>query len=293
MTQIVKIQHYVPRLYLRNFSAINKDKCYIFCFDKVEEKVFRVKTENVAAESYFYDMDKGKNQIIEKALGRLESIFNQAYNKLLQTENLDSLSNPEKAAIAYFVAVQELRTREFRDSIKNMTRQLRERLSGYKMTEAFKKQLDSVQGEKFAKVMQLDFLIDKAPRFAKIIGAMKWIFLLNETELPYWLSDHPINRHNDIDQSPYGNLGLASIGIQMYFPLSTRVSLLFCDPALFRILPKKLSVKEDNVIFQNHLQVKWSTRHVFSINDDFSLARQMIAEHPELKDIKRQRFSVQ
>ena len=72
MAQIVKIQHYVPRLYLRNFSAINKDECYIFCFDKVEEKVFRVNTENIAAESYFYDTDKGKNQIIEKALGRLE-----------------------------------------------------------------------------------------------------------------------------------------------------------------------------------------------------------------------------
>jgi hypothetical protein len=292
MMQIVKIQHYVPRLYLRNFSVVNKGKCSIFCFDKVKEKVFCVKIENIAVEKYFYDTDKGKNQIIEKMLGRLESIFNAAYGKLLQTEDLGSLSIMEKAAIAYFVAMQDLRTREFREFFKDMTSQLKEKLSGYKMTAAFKKQLETIQGEEAAKAMQLKFMVRNADWYAKIVGAMKWMLLVNETKLPYWTSDHPIDRHNDIDQSPYGNLGLLSKGIQIYFPLSTKISLLFCDPVLFRVLPEKVSVKEENVIFQNYLQVSWSTRHIFSTNDDFGLAKQMILEYPELKDITRHRLSV-
>lgn len=292
MTQVVKIQHYVPRLYLRNFSTVSKDKCSIFCFDKVDEKTFRVNTENIAAEKYFYDTDKGKNQTIEKMLGKLESIFNVAYNKLLQTEDIGSLLHLEKAVIAYFVAVQELRTREFRQSIKNMASQLKEKFSGYKMTEKFKKQLDAIQGEESAKNWQLKFIVDKADRYAKIMGVMKWMLLVNETKLPYWMSDHPINRHNDIDDDTYGNLGLLSEGIQIYFPLSVKISLLFCDPDLFGILPDKVSVQEKNVVFQNHLQVACSTRHIFSMNDDFGLAKQLIAEHPELKDINRPRFSV-
>lgn len=292
MTQTVKIQHYVPRLYLRNFSIVHKGESSIFCFDKVKDNVFYVKIRNIASEKYFYDTDKGKNQIIEKMLGKLESMFNAAYVKLLQTEDLSSLSNMEKAAIAYFVALQDLRTREFREFLKDMTRQLKTKMSGYKMTEDFKKQLETVQGEEAGKRMQLKFMVMNADWYAKIVGIMKWMLLVNETKLPYWTSDHPIDRHNDIDQSPYGNLGLFSKGIQIYFPLSTKVSLLFCDPVLFKILPEKVSVKEENVVFQNSLQVLWSTRHIFSIDDDFGLAKQMILEHPELKDVTRHRLSV-
>jgi hypothetical protein len=292
MTQIVKIQHYVPRLYLRNFSVVNKGKCSLFCFDKVKEKVFSVRIENIASEKYFYDTDKGKNQIVERMLGRLESIFNAAYSKLLRTEDIGSLSLRERAAIAYFVAIQDLRTREFREFFKDMAKQLKEKLSGYKMTEGFKKQLETMQGEKAAKAMQLKFMVSNADWYAKIVAAMKWMLLVNETKLPFWTSDQPINRHNDIDQSPYGNLGLLSKGIQIYFPLSTKISLLFCDPILFKMLPKKVSVKEENVIFQNCLQVSWSTKHIFSTNNGFDLAKKMIVEHPELKDVARHRLSV-
>lgn len=293
MKQIVKIQHYVPRLYLRNFSIVHKKKCHVFCFDKVQERVFPSNIEDIAAEKYFYDMDKGKNQIVEKALGNLESMFNAAYDKLLQTEDLHSLSDMEKAVFAYFIAVQELRTREFREFIRDLARQLEKRLSGYELTEDLRNQLEAAKGEKSVKSIQAKMLIQDAPKCAKIMVAMKWILLINKTKLPNWSSDQPINRHNDIDHSPYGNLGLESKGIQIYFPLSTKVSLLLCDPFLFKILPEKLLVaNEENVIFQNSLQVLWSTRHVFSRSDAFALARKIITEHPELKDVNRPRFSV-
>jgi hypothetical protein len=175
-----------------------------------------------------------------------------------------------------------------------LARQLDKRLSGQKLSADLKRQLETIKDEKFLKSIQAKFLIEDASRYAKIMGAMKWILLINQTKLPYWSSDHPINRHNDIDHSPYGSLGLASKGIQIYFPLSTKVNLLLCDPFLFGFLPKKLLVtNEDNIIFQNYLQVLWSTRHIFSINDNFDLAKQIISEHPELKDINRPRFSVQ
>ena len=45
-----------------------------------------------------------------------------------------------------------------------------------------------------------------------------------------------------------------------------------------------------NVIFQNGLQVQWSTRHVFSVNDDFSLAGEVIRKMPQVRDVKRKRF---
>jgi len=62
---------------------------------------------------------------------------------------------------------------------------------------------------------------------------------------------------------------------------------------MYSLLPEKWEITDNqNVIFQNHLQVKWCTRHVFSCNDDFSLAEKMINENPELKNINRKRFSL-
>ena len=125
------------------------------------------------------------------------------------------------------------------------------------------------------------------------MSEMKWVLFVNRTKVPYWASDHPVTRFNPVHMPPYGNLGLRCPGIQIFFPLSAKLCIGICDPQMYFFYPDKYVVdNEQNIIFQNHLEVKTSTRHVFSTTEEFALARRMLTEHPELGDVDRRRFDV-
>ncbi len=49
------------------------------------------------------------------------------------------------------------------------------------------------------------------------------------------LSDHPLGMHNQIDHSPYGSIGLAVKGIEMYLPLSPTLTLAMFCPSVGQI----------------------------------------------------------
>lgn len=293
MKDRIKIQHYVPRFYLRNFSIRQERKYVTNCFDKNKGKSFPVNIKGVAAEKYFYDASKYRNQIIEKSLGRLESMFNTAYNEIIRNGNLTVLSKKEKMSFACFIATQEIRTREFRELIKDLLRQLTKKLSKKKLSKELEKQLKEAGTDKFIRSLQLKILMKSIPELASILFRMKWVLLINRTNLSYWTSDHPVNRYNTIDLGPYGNMGLLSPGIQVYCPLTSYVSLGVFDPIVYRYFPEKYEITDkQNIVFLNHLQVKSSTRHLFSIDRDFSLAKKMIKDIPDLKDINRKRVVI-
>ncbi|MBL8092487.1 MAG: hypothetical protein JNJ43_19290 [Anaerolineales bacterium] len=50
------------------------------------------------------------------------------------------------------------------------------------------------------------------------------------------------------------------------------------------------SEKTENIIFNNHLQVKDSYRFIFSPTNDFSLVEEMIKDDPDLKDIDNRKI---
>ena len=67
MRNKVKIQHYVPRLYLRSFATKNRDAYLIHVFDKIENRSFQTNITNIGAEKFFYESyTKGKK--MEKTL---------------------------------------------------------------------------------------------------------------------------------------------------------------------------------------------------------------------------------
>src|SRR5438132_6157804 len=294
MNGTIRIQHYVPRFYLANFATQRKRSLLIRVFDKTESRSFETNIENIAAESHFYDTSSigfRSKQLVEKLLSRMESRFAISYGKIIREEDLTKLSLEERASVAYFIVMQELRTREYRETMSDIMRQLRQRLSGEKLSEELDRQLREEATEESIKVAQAAMLFKDGPEFAGIIGAMNWILLRNKTDKPYWTSDHPVNRHNDIDQPLLGNLGLLNPGIQVFFPLSSMLALFIFDPTMYSTSIDKYEITDpQNVIFQNSLQVQWSTRHVFSVNDDFSLATEVIRKMPQVRDVKRKRF---
>ena len=113
-----RIQHYVPQFCLKQFAE-KKGKNYIITsFDKTKLRSFVVNINRIACESYFFDSSES-NQQIEKLLTRLEKRFSKSYYRLIQYQELESLSASDRVAISNFLSVQWFPTREEREKIRD------------------------------------------------------------------------------------------------------------------------------------------------------------------------------
>lgn len=156
---IVKNQHYVPQRYLRKFADTQKKKnknIYRFnIFDKEkQESREKQNVENYASERYFYDVDF--NKLLEEAKSEgitieeeIENLTNQVDKQYLENvfatkvettmynpfdniitkytltppnvyKNVEVVPEKEKATIAYYLAIQFVRTKEYREKIIQM-----------------------------------------------------------------------------------------------------------------------------------------------------------------------------
>jgi hypothetical protein len=290
MSDKIKIQHYVPKFYLRNFSVKGK-RPKLYCLDKTKLTESLTNITNVACEGYFYDGIGDVGQVNEKALSQLETKFRTPYRKVVEQQDFACLDAHEKWLLAAFIVTQELRTKEHREELRDMIKQTILRIKEKFNTDRLPREFEQAQDDEYVKALHLSTLSDVPEYVAIVTRGMKWLLLLNETDTPYWTSDHPVNRYNDINTG-LGTLGLLSRGVEIHFPLSPRLSICFCDPEASRGFPDKYSADARIVEFLNHLQVKGSTRWVFSNRSGFSLAHTMLAENPLLADVHRKRCVV-
>jgi len=170
--------------------------------------------------------------------------------------------------------------------------------------EDLKNLIQNMDSDESIKETQLSFF---KPERIKELGEdfynKKWILLVNDTEIPFWTSDNPVVRFNPLNLDPYPNTGLISWGIQIYFPLSSSLCLCMLDPERYSSFKKiekidpenvqqninkveKMSIKIEDVIFLNSLQVKECYRQIYSKIDDFELAEKMVKEDPSIKDLE-------
>ena len=293
MANKIKVEHYVPQFYLKYFVAQEKGN-RLYCFDKRTMRIFLVNIRNVACESSFYDSREDIHQGVEKGLSKLETLFDSAMRNLLDTEDIDCLSSLDRLHISYFIAVQELRTSEFRTRLLAYFRGLREGIAKQLGTleSSQQQELERLCTEEGTKSMHLSLLED-VPEFAEILFSMNWMLLINQTSIPYYTSDNPVNRYNPIDRRPRGNLGLLCKGIEIHFPISPKITLCCGDPTIHNPLYSRYEISDpDSVTFQNYLQVYGSKRYLFSNNKDFSVARNIIKDYPKLAASNRKRVSV-
>jgi hypothetical protein len=286
----VKLQHYVPRVYLKNFSNFNGKEYYIWVFDKEKEKAFQTNIKYIAFENEFYNKI-AEEQIIEKTLRDIEARFDIAVQELISIKDIDRISIEKKDILAEFIAYQMIRTKESRIMLEDVFKQFYEKY-GDKLAPSLKEQvINSMKKESIRKTH--NDLIKDMGEFKKRIKNLKWIFLINKTKFPFWTSDNPVAEYNEVDLSPYGNLGLECFGFEMHFPLTPKVALILCDNRRFKNLPSKEIIKDyRRIVRERDLQVRYSTRFTFSNENKFSFAQMMIKESPNLKNPDRKRVKI-
>jgi hypothetical protein len=295
----VKTEHYVPKSYLKRFA---EDGESIFAFDKFTQKAFRTNIENVACENYFYDLpeeDAAKvgidPQIVEKALSDIESGFSNTIDAILKSAAPSRgriIQDDQKLAMAYFITVQQLRTRETRNVFTEMSQRIGEMLLS-KIPNVSPDQYHIEVNKTAVSLSQSGFMFnpDILNLHISILCDHLWFVGINDTEHPLYTSDNPVVRRGH-----YREAGLASKGIEIALPLDSKCILIICEKTAFaqyaNVDCKSIILDADNITYYNYLQVAECHRQVFCLSDDFHLAEQICSEHPRIRMPDRPRIQV-
>jgi hypothetical protein len=316
--ELPKIQHYVPRLILKNFCIEDND--HLFVFDKPNGEVFQTNIKNIAAEKGFYDLElDGLTATVEFSLSELEGNVSPIIRRIIDEESLVNISMAERKLLSYFFAAQLVRVKQVRNTYKQVNSVVTDLVEKLGFDPKDNPDLNKDEDDfKASSILGLENMVNElAPYFLN----KDWILFKAPDNFLYYISDNPVTLHNNIDYGPIGNLGLAVKGIQIYFPISKSYSLGFICKSYKEIVDnniEKLGLlkkfekdikpntyqehletlnykncietgiafqsKSENVIHKNFLQVINSTRFLFSANDDFDLAKKIINDHPEIKN---------
>lgn len=313
-------QHYVPRFLLKNFARGKKPK--IWGYDKSNDKQFHTNIKNVAAENGFYDLEVEDGVLtFEPGLAHLEANTSGIIKKLVTERSIRTLDEHEVAILAAFLAVQFVRTKEHRLRFEHLGELFAQKLRDMGASE------DNI-GELTKSSTGLPE--GKLIGFRSIIGAKEfvphflnkvWVLFETSHKHPFYISDNPITLHNEQDHGPYGNIGLAVRGIEIYLPISTTLCLgLLCptiaeefqnahenillldqtSPGLADAVMKRpeaarafceglvngtpIQIIEDSVTMINSLQVMYASRFVYSEIDSFDLVKRMINDNEKYRE---------
>jgi hypothetical protein len=324
---IAKVQHYVPQFLLRQFGTGKKDQLHVF--DKSTGRTFVTNAKNVASESRFYDFEVDEAKLtIEPALSKLESTAKPLLERIAKEDTVAGLTPLERAQLCGFFAVQFTRTKNFRERYKSLSDMVLDRVREMSPSEeAFNEFAKGIPetNENHLKLITAESVISAPRDYGPLFNNKTWHVLTTTAKRPFLLGDNPIALQNATDMRPYGNLGLAVKGIEIYFPLTpTRALAMWCPTISEQLIksgeqlkhlrsraPELLKgLKDEEGIARlaaamtngtplayepvhienfNSLQISNAERYVFSDGENFGLARRMLASHPHLSKGPRMR----
>lgn len=292
--------HYVPQSLLQRFCNAN-DRLHVW--DKWKARAFVSSTRNVASENGFYDVRTDDGVVhFEPLLCAVEDAAFAPLNRIVETKSLSCLSVSERASVAFFLAIQTLRTSAQRAMLAQMDEGIRKAFPSMNIDQTqvppdyFYRDQEELKAES---IFQLKMAKEFVPHFL----AKEWCLNAPPPNATFLVSDNPVMLRNYYEPSQNrGNSGIASPGIQIYMPLSPQLILcLFCPTllqpfreekeALNHPIPILEAVKSgrafvippESVVYCNSLQIAFSERFVFSSDGDFSLAQEMVRETPGLR----------
>lgn len=227
-------QHYVPKFILRQFLA-NEAKEQVEVYDKHDDKIFRTSIKNIMAERRFNEFAFDDDWIVSFepiACGAEDQVI-PAYRSVLERRSLDG-SPEEKAALAFLMAFQFMRTKAHRDmwqAIEEETVRFIEAQGG-KMQDLQGWEDWEPQTEDGLKHNHLISMQKNIGTFAMIFAEKDFLLAEAAPGRSFYLGDHPVALSNRADGGLHGNIGIGVPGIEIYMPLSPDLMLCAWCPTL-------------------------------------------------------------
>jgi hypothetical protein len=303
-------QHYVPQFYLKNFC---NSKGTIYCYDKYTKKVIETSTNDIAVSKSFYDLDRNflqeirkkakemnnesilqdietlDKRVLEQCFTKLENkILIPTYQTLLYKKNINKLKYTEKLDFFVFVAIQHLRTDEFRRRLKHYYEGILLELAKNHFNSDFPG-IEILISEIEAKFQHYEYLKTKnLVYFADKLIRRKWVVLINKSTLPLWTSDNPVSLKNDYNFQV--NYGILSPGMEIRFPLSSNLLLYSYDPNTSIPKNNRESLSDYELRISNQSQLLSSTRFVYCPSQNFEWVEKFLDSNPHYRNPERKRF---
>ena len=296
----IKKQHYVPQFLLRKFGSGKKNKEKLWVLDKRTEKVYQSSVRNVAHENKFYQYVDGDKIIDpENLLGNTESYAAPIISKINKSKKLNR-NKSEIIGLSYLVATQILRSPFTRNEMENIRKSIISKWGSDIKVHPDDPKTIGEYGPEDAKLSSL-MAIGDVPEAAKLLQEKVWLICEAPAHESFIISDNPTTRHNMVARKGRGHLGIKNEGIEIYLPISPRITLQALCPtlSLAAISTPQISeqytkairtglpipLKAENVEFMNSQQVIWAERFVYAKNrKHLEMPQDMLRTNPELKE---------
>ena len=239
-----KKQHYVPKVYLKNFSfgTVKSPKIYVLSVNPT--KIYQANISDTAAERNFYTIEKYKDKYIwennyannvEPMLGSLlKDIRCRCENSLVQNNSL-VLSSDEKVKLSLNIILQLLRGKQTRRYNKHLYDKLlpiaidKARHLFYPLDEAKEKaiRLFETDNEYFKEISMLAIFNEtNIKKFLDIMVRRNFIFYRIIGHESFITSDNPVLfiDANTQDATPFKN-GILKASTLIYYPISSKLLL--------------------------------------------------------------------
>lgn len=198
-----------------------------------------------------YEISKKKNLIAKYKLTRTDNLF---FSQALNIQDVNDFS--------FLLAIQIIRTREFREYIKQMYTKSIKYLTNFKYKmenpdkefediKAISNKIEIKFDENAESAYHASFLSDKKylEDLMEILKNNIWFIGVNQTDIQFLTSDHPVvkNPHTKtldgytIDGNPiksFKDIGYALTGVQIIYPISDELIFLLHEPTYFKRIKK-------------------------------------------------------
>ena len=312
-----RIHHFVAQHYLRRFCDVDGQ---IYVLDKFKFKSgekgnpFQTNPRNAACERDFNMLPEALGDVTVKPEGledfysTIESDVDPEIGSVIKRAML-YVDRPmpyggklfldlERAKIAYYIALQFTRTKEFRSIFEQMTEGLKEGLREKGEHIPIEKLDEFFSGAEPSAVQQVRMLAnpEHMQKMVNLLSSHVWFIGYIPESLALYTSDHPVAISSH-ENHPGRGVGLGSYGVEIAFPLSSRFVLMMYDRGMFGNAFEGrenmvVRLTSENVVYVNAKQVQRSYRQIFCSVDDFSLARNICKKNPDVCDPNRKRVSL-
>lgn len=308
MSNRAKKQHYVPQLLLRGFSIPRKEQVWVF--DKSKGTSYISAIRDVASENYFNEVKIGDYSFsFEERLELVEAYAAPVIQQIIVSEDISNLTPENVASLVVFIATQMVRTNAGRVAMNQAHELLVEKLGGEER--AIRAGVPAKDTE-LQKLSILYGLPETINYFGKYLSEKLFILQKAGAQDRFLVGDDPIARDNNFPKgNGQGRLGIANSGVEIYLPLTPKLTLALICPTVLELMEharsssshfaafeaerfiyalqsgKPFLLSYQNVRRLNFMQIANATRFVMSDIDDFSLAKEMIKSRPEFGSTPR------
>lgn len=238
-----KKQHYVPKFYLKFFSD---NGIHINAYLIKDQSIHQnIPYESQVNEKYFYGSD-GK---MERAFGSLENKVKKILDNIIINNKLPPVRTIERTDLLFFCVLQSARTKLSGELLNENVDLLYKKILSYQIPNYDKHLLFNCSLP--ANHAVLNVILG----FGVVTDDIVCKLLINETSLPFITSDNPVMKYNQYmirHRHPNPQMGFASKGLQIIYPFSPKLAIIFYDLNVYKIGDRK----KGEIIIKNEADIE-------------------------------------